>query len=149
MNAAVEHPLPGDLQARRCLVVMPGGTSLMGAQLCRMLEAQGFIVERARDGAHALQICWRSMPRVVFVPMRAGAAAGAALVRRLGRLPAAGPCAIFGYGEVADAALAGRMICEGAADCLLQPIGAAQLEMKLRQAGVPRPGADLRSRMAE
>ncbi len=123
---------------------MPGGTSLMGAQLCRMLEAQGFAVQRAQDGAHALQACWRGMPRAIFVPMGDmgdGASSGAALVRRLRRMPGAQGCAIFGYGAAPDAAVAGSMICEGAADCLLQPIGVAVLEMKLRQAGVLPPAA--------
>jgi len=119
-----------------CLIVTGREPSLLGAQLRRMLEARGFSVLQADTADEALRICWRNAPRAVFVPQQPEGEGGAKLLRRLRQMPRPAECPAIVYAERADPADIGRMIWEGAADCIAQPVSPELLDAKLRQAGV-------------
>ncbi len=134
---ATESMISGNSNALgRCMVVLDGRMSLMAAQLVRMLEKRGFAVDVVTGMREALQHCWRGMPRAVFVPRSLHDGEGAVLIQRLKRMPRAQSCVAIAYGDGLDPADAGRLIWEGAADCIAFPVSESLLEAKLRQSGV-------------
>ncbi len=136
MNAMKELTASGGSALGQCLIVTGSEPSLLGGQLRRMLEARGFSVLQADTADEALRICWRNTPRVVFVPQQPEGPGGARLLRRLRQMPRPAECPVLVYAENADPARIGRMIWEGADDCIVQPVNPEILEAKLRQAGV-------------
>ncbi len=127
----------------RCLVVGGGERAFLGAQLRRMLERRGFSVLTAAGDREALRLCWRTMPRAVFLPLRRRGRAcreTAELLRRLRQMPHAENCAVIVCVGEAGPEEISRMILEGATDCITQPISPDLLDAKLMQAGVqPAP----------
>ncbi len=134
---ATESMISGNSSALgRCMVVLDGGTSLMAVQLVRMLEKRGFSVAVVTGMQEALHCCWRGMPRAVFVPRSLHDGDGALLIQRLKRMPRAHSCVAIAYGDGMDPADAGRLIWEGAADCIAFPVSEHLLDVKLRQSGI-------------
>ena len=136
MSAMKSITANNDTAMGQCLIVTGHESSLLGAQLRRMLEACGFSVLQADTADEALRICWRNAPRAVFVPQHPDGPGGARLLRRLRQMPRPAECPVLVYAENADPADIGRMIWEGAADCIAQPVSPELLDAKLRQAGV-------------
>ncbi len=134
---ATESMISGNSSAQgRCVVVLDGRMSLMAAQLVRMLEKRGFSVDVVTGMREALHHCWRGMPRAVFVPRSLHDGEGALLIQRLKRMPRAQSCVAIAYGDGMDPAEAGRLIWEGAADCIAFPLSEHLLVVKLRQSGI-------------
>ncbi len=134
---ATESMISGNSSALgRCMVVLDGRMSLMAAQLVRMLEKRGFAVDVVTGMREALHRCWRGMPRAVFVPRSLHDGDGAVLIQRLKRMPRAQSCVAIAYGDGMDPADAGRLIWEGAADCIAFPVSERLLDAKLRQSGI-------------
>jgi len=134
---ATESMISGNSSALgRCMVVLDGHMSLMAAQLVRMLEKRGFSVDVVAGMREALHHCWRGMPRAVFVPRSLHDGDGAVLIQRLKRMPRAQSCVAIAYGDGMDPADAGRLIWEGATDCIAFPVSERLLDAKLRQSGI-------------
>ncbi len=134
---ATESMISGNSSALgRCMVVLDGRMSLMAAQLVRMLEKRGFAVDVVTGMREALHRCWRGMPRAVFVPRSLHDGDGAVLIQRLKRMPRAQSCVAIAYGDGMDPADAGRLIWEGAVDCIAFPVSERLLDAKLRQSGI-------------
>ncbi len=134
---ATESMISGNSSALgRCMVVLDGGMSLMAVQLVRMLEKRGFSVDVVTGMQEALHHCWRGMPRAVFVPQSLHDGDGAVLIQRLKRMPRGRSCVAIAYGDGMEPADAGRLIWEGAADCIAFPVSEQLLDVKLRQSGI-------------
>lgn len=105
-------------------------------ELSELFGGLGFDLSETGDADAALRACRVSPPDVVVMTGRMGGMSSADFVRKLrknrhGKAPVVLLCA-----ERPDTEEIGRVILEGAAECLVRPFDRDLLAFKLRQVGL-------------
>jgi DNA-binding response OmpR family regulator len=119
---------------RHCLVV--DQDRLDSAELSRLIGRFGFATSESRNADDALRSCQRQTPDLVVVSGALDEAAMPDLVKRLRRAGQGRPPVVLVYSREPDAEKLGRMIVQGAAECLMKPVDSDMLAFKLKQVGL-------------
>lgn len=101
----------------------------------RLLEAVGYHVREAPDGAQALAACQKDMPDVIVLDWRMPVMNGLEFLVRLRRLAGGiGPCVIVCSVE-SDPEMIGQALASGANEYVMKPFDREILAGKLSLAG--------------
>lgn len=101
----------------------------------RLLEAAGYHIREAPDGAQALAACQEDMPDVILLDWRMPVMNGLECLVRLRQLPGgAAPCVIFCSVE-SDPGMIGQALASGANEYVMKPFDREILAGKLSLAG--------------
>jgi two-component system chemotaxis response regulator CheY len=102
----------------------------------RLLEATGYHVREAADGAQALSACQEGMPDIILLDWRMPVMNGLEFLVRLRQLPGGvAPCVIFCSVE-SDPGMIGQALASGANEYVMKPFDREILAGKLSLAGV-------------
>jgi two-component system chemotaxis response regulator CheY len=102
----------------------------------RILEVSGYAVAEAEDGADALEICRRSLPRCVLLDWNMPVMNGLALLRALrAEFGPDKPVVLFCTTEN-EVAFITKALAEGAQEYIMKPFDAAILIGKFTQVGL-------------
>jgi two-component system chemotaxis response regulator CheY len=120
-----------------CLVVDDSRTVRRAAR--RMLEALGFAVREAEDGAQALAACRESLPDAVLLDWTMPVMDGLEFLRRARAEFGPDRPAIVLCTTESDLERIVEALAAGAQEYVMKPFDAAILEGKLALLGLPRP----------
>lgn len=119
---------------KSCLVVDDSPVIRLLAR--RLLEAGGYHVREAGDGAEALEACALSMPDLVLMDWRMPVMNGLDCMLRLRRMPGGtGPRVLFCSVETAPAMIR-QALDAGASEFIMKPFDGEILASKLALAGL-------------
>jgi len=105
-------------------------------ELSRLFEGYGFQLAETADAATALRHCQTHSTDVVVMTDRIGAMSSGDFVKRVRKTARGKPPVVLLYTDQPDTETIGRVILEGAAECLMKPLDRDLLEFKLKQVGL-------------
>jgi two-component system chemotaxis response regulator CheY len=121
------------MSERTCLVV--DDSKVVRKVARRILEANGFRVEEAEDGAQALDACRRAMPQAVLLDWNMPVMNGIEFLEAFRAEHQDGPPVVFCTTETEMEKIA-RAIETGASEYIMKPFDEAILVDKFRQVGL-------------
>lgn len=126
--------LEGLVEMTQCLLVDEDRAEMR--ELSRLFGGYGFELAESSDAATALKHCQTHRPDVVVMTDRIGGMSSGDFVKRIRKNARGKPPVVLLYTEQADTEKIGRVILEGAAECLMKPLDRDLLEFKLKQVGL-------------
>lgn len=121
------------MNSKTCLIV--DDSRIIRKVARRIVEALGFEVDEAADGADAIAFCSGAMPEVILLDWNMPVMDGMTFLRRLRALPGgAGPKVLFCTIETRAERIA-EALSAGADDYVMKPFDGAILESKLAEVG--------------
>ena len=121
------------MSTRTCLIV--DDSRIIRKVARRIVEAFGYEVDEAADGADALAFCAASMPEVVLLDWNMPVMDGLTFLRRLRALPGgAAPKVLFCTIET-DAQRIAEALAAGADDYVMKPFDGEILQSKFAEVG--------------
>lgn len=118
----------------QCLLVDEDGGERR--ELSRLFGRFGFSLAESRSAAEALQHCRLHRPDIVVISDQVGGMTSSEFVRRVRRTGHGTAPIVLVCTDKADTDSIGRMIMDGAAECLMKPFDQELLAFKLKQVGL-------------
>lgn len=105
-------------------------------ELSRLFGGYGFQLTESADAATALRQCQANTPDVIVMTDRIGGMSSGDFVKKVRKHAKGKRPIVLLYTDQPDTDTIGRVILEGAAECLMKPLDRDLLEFKLKQVGL-------------
>lgn len=105
-------------------------------ELSRLFQRFGFELSEQETADGALRHCRDNPPELVVMSSKDASESAPDIVRRLRLTGGDRPPVVLVYADKPDTGRIGRMMIDGAAECLVKPINHELLGLKLRQVGL-------------